>query len=113
VLERAHPDIPSRLNATLLHHIAASRGGLTADDRVTYASVVLDAGARLDLRDTMLKSTPLGWACRWGRTELVRLLLARGADPIEGDAEPWATPKAWAEKRGYGEILKMLEEAGG
>ena len=113
VLERAHPDIPSRLNATLLHHIAASRGGLTATDRVTYATVVLDAGARLDLRDTMLKSTPLGWACRWGRIELVKLLLERGADPVERDAEPWATPRAWAEKRGYGEILKMLAEAGG
>jgi len=113
VLARAHPDIPSRLNATLLHHIAASRGGLTAADRVVYASVVMDAGARLDLRDTMLKSTPLGWACRWGRIELVKLLLERGADPVERDTEPWATPKAWAEKRGYGEILKMLAEAGG
>ena len=113
VLERAHPDIPSRLHATLLHHIAASRGGLTAADRVTYATVVLDAGARLDLRDTMLKSTPLGWACRWGRVELVKLLLERGADPVERDAEPWATPRAWAEKRGYREIRKMLSEAGG
>ena len=113
VLERAHPDIPSRLNATLLHHIAASRGGLTAADRVTYATVVLDAGARLDLRDAMLKSTPLGWACRWGRIELVKLLLARGADPVERDAEPWATPKAWAEKRGYGDVLRTLTEAGG
>jgi len=112
VLDRAHPDVPSRLNATLLHHIAASRGGLTAADRVTYASVMLDAGARLDLRDTLLKSTPLGWACRWRRIELVKLLLDRGADPVEREAEPWATPRAWAEKRGNSDILRMLATGG-
>jgi hypothetical protein len=44
-------------------------------------------------------STPLGWACRWGRDHFVQLLIARGADPIEPDAEPWATPKAWTQKR--------------
>ena len=108
VLDRAHPDVASRLGATLLHHIAASRGGLTAADRVTYASVMLDAGARLDLRDTMLKSTPLGWACRWGRIELVKLLLERGADPVERDAEPWATPRAWAEKTKDEGVLRLL-----
>ena len=46
---------------------------------------MLDAGAPLNARDEWLKSTPLGWACRWGGVELVRLLLARGADPIEAD----------------------------
>jgi len=56
----------------------------------------------------MLKSTPLGWACRWGRPQMVRLLLAGGADPVEADAEPWATPRAWAVKMGHAEILKLL-----
>ena len=60
--------------------------------------MLLDHGARLDLRDDLLKSTPLGWACRWGRKELVELLIARGAPVNEPDAEPWATPRAWAEK---------------
>jgi hypothetical protein len=36
-------------------------------------------GARLDLRHELLNSTPLGWACRWGRKELAELLIARGA----------------------------------
>jgi ankyrin repeat protein len=107
VLARSGPDV-SRLGTTLLHDIAASRGGLTADDRVTYATVMLDAGARLDVRDDLLKSTPLGWACRWGRIELVRLLLDRGADPIEQDAEPWATPLAWAAKKERTDIIAVL-----
>jgi ankyrin repeat protein len=72
----------------------------------------LDGGARLDIRDDLLKSTPLGWACRWGRTELVRLLLERGADPVEADAEPWATPQAWAEKMGRDSVLRVLREHG-
>jgi ankyrin repeat protein len=107
VLARSGPDV-SRLGATLLHDIAASRGGLTASDRVAYATVLLDAGARLDLRDDLLKSTPLGWACRWGRPELVTLLLDRGADPIERDAEPWATPMKWAMKKERWEIVERL-----
>jgi ankyrin repeat protein len=81
---------------------------------VQLATILLDAGARLDVRDDLLKSTPLGWACRWGRVEMVKLFLARGADPVEADAEAWATPRAWAEKMGYPEIVKLLDsgEAG-
>jgi hypothetical protein len=30
----------------------------------------------------------------------VRLFLHRGVDPVEADAERWATPLAWAEKKG-------------
>ena len=71
--------------------------------------MLIDHGARLDLRDDLLKSTPLGWACRWGRKELVEELLRRGAPVHEADAEPWATPLAWAKKMGHGEILALLE----
>jgi hypothetical protein len=43
----------------------------------------------MDLRDDLLKSTPVGWACRWGCEGLVRLFLDRGADAVQADAEPW------------------------
>jgi ankyrin repeat protein len=79
---------------------------------VQLATLLLDAGARLDVRDRLLESTPLGWACRWGRVEMVKLFLARGADPVEADAEPWATPRAWAEKMHRPEILSLLNSAG-
>jgi hypothetical protein len=74
--------------------------------------MLLDAGARLDIRDNLLKSTPLGWACRWGRVELVKLLLEYGADPVEANAEPWATPKAWGEKMGHAAVLTELHAHG-
>jgi hypothetical protein len=40
-------------------------------------------------------------------------LLDRGADPFEDDAESWATPRAWAEKKGHNEILSLLKARGG
>jgi len=111
LLEDCDPNIRGRhpaLGLTILHSIAASREHLTADDRVRFATAALDAGGRLDLRDNLLKSTPLGWACRWGRLELVNLFLERGADSVETDAEEWATPEAWAKKMNHGDVLASL-----
>jgi len=89
---------------TMLHEAVSRDHGVG----VQLATILLDAGARLDVRDELLKSTPLGWACRWGRVEMVKLFLARGADPVEADAEPWATPLAWAEKMQRREIVALL-----
>ena len=92
---------------TILHEIVAGDCG----PGLQLATILLDAGARLDVRDDLLKSTPLGWACRWGRVGIVKLFLARGADPVEADAEPWARPRAWAEKMQYPEIVELLKTA--
>ena len=103
VLERCDPNLRGRptdeqqFGLTTLHNIVA-RGDMTPEERVAFATAILDRGAQLDIRDHLLKSTPLGWACRWGQLPLVKLFLDRGADPIEADAEPWATPEAWATK---------------
>jgi ankyrin repeat protein len=90
---------------TILHEILAGDG---RGPVVQLATMLLDAGARLDVRDDLLKSTPLGWACRWGNVEIVKLFLARGADPVEADAEPWARPRAWAERMQRTEIVELL-----
>jgi ankyrin repeat protein len=98
----------SRYGQTALHFAAGYRGNVSDEDRALFASQLLDHGARLDVRDDLLKSTPLGWACRWGRKKLVELLIARGAQIEEPDSEPWATPKAWAEKMKHDTVLAML-----
>jgi ankyrin repeat protein len=111
ILERCGPPNGRlRFGMTILHEVAASLEHVTAEERVAFATMLLDAGARMDLRDDLLKSTPLGWACRWGREELARLFLSRGADPLEEDAERWASPLAWAEKKGYHAVLAILRE---
>ena len=81
---------------------------LVEEEALAFAVTLLDAGARTDVRDDLLKSTPLGWACRWGHVEIVQLLLERRADPIEPDAEPWATPRAWAQKMGHHDVPAAL-----
>ena len=80
------------------------------EERVPKARMLLDAGARLDSRDEWSKSTPLGVACREGRIELVKLFLEHGADPVEADAGPWATPLAWAEKMKHADVLALLRD---
>jgi len=109
LLERCDPNLRAgESGQTMLHEVIARDHGVG----VSLASMLLDAGALTDIRDGFLKSTPLGWACRWNRVELVHLLLARGADPIELEAEPWATPLAWAERRRHAEIASILRQHG-
>jgi ankyrin repeat protein len=101
------PNVRGGDGYTILHHLASDYGH-ASNERVLRAMMLLDAGALLTKRDPLLQSTPLGWACRWGRIELVRLYLERGADAVEADAERWATPLAWATKRGHHEIIELL-----
>jgi ankyrin len=113
ILGRCDPDIRGRagdgFHLTILHSVAGARPHVTAEERLAFATALLDAGARTDLRDGLLNSTALGWACRWGRIELVELLLQRGADPVEADAESWAAPRAWAEKMGHPAVVSLLQ----
>jgi len=89
---------------TLLHDMAH-----TGDPR--KAALLLDHGADIDLIDDEYSSTPLGYACRWGHREIVRLLLDRGADPNKAGAS-WATPLSWATRKGHREIEADLRRAG-
>jgi ankyrin repeat protein len=100
----------ARFGQTALHFTAARQGELNGAERARFAAMLLDHGARLDLRDELLQSTPLGWACRWGRKELVEMLIARGAPVNEPGAEPWATPRAWAEKMAHQAVLAILQQ---
>jgi hypothetical protein len=113
ILARCDPNVRGRptdrgqFGLTTLHNIVA-RENMASQERVAFATAILDRGARLDIRDNLLKSTPLGWACRWGQLPLVDLFLERGADPAEPDAEPWATPLAWARRTGHVAIVERL-----
>ncbi len=114
ILARCDPNVTGRWGLCMLHRVAgagdARRPAVMTDaERNAFATLLLDAGARLDLRDDVLCSTPLGWAARWGRAALVRLLRDRGAPAVEPDAEPWAQPRAWAARTGDPELLRLLE----
>jgi ankyrin repeat protein len=104
------PDVTGVGGHTTLHHLATTT--VSDEHCIARAALLLDASASLHKRDELLKSTPLGWACRWGRAELVKLYLDRGADPVEADAEPWATPLAWATKAGRRDVIDLLHLPG-
>jgi ankyrin repeat protein len=113
VLGRCDPNIIGGFGRTVLHEVAAMGDHVTDEEAAPFAIALLDAGARTNHRDDILKSTPLGWACRWGRASVVKVLIERGADKLEADAEPWARPRAWAEKMGHANVLAVLSEHGG
>jgi uncharacterized protein len=97
---------PNHMNwhyTTLLHHVAS-------DGDIPKARLLLDHGATIDAIDEEYRSTPLGMAARWGRKDMVDFLLERGADlNIAGD--PWATPLAWARKKGHRDVESVLNRA--
>ena len=110
VLGACDANIVGSFGRTVLHEIAAMRDWITEDEVIAFGRAALEAGARSDGRDNILKSTPLGWACRWGRIKLVRLLIEHGAVREEKDAESWAQPLAWARKMGHHEMISMLSQ---
>ena len=89
---------------TLLHDMAQS-GDLVK------ARLLLEHGADIDAVDDEYRSTPLGFAARWGQTAMVAWLLERGADANRAGAA-WSTPLAWARKKGHGDIERALVAAG-
>jgi ankyrin repeat protein len=89
---------------TLLHDMA-----YVGD--VQKARLLLDHGAEINPIDDDYCSTPLGYAARWSRREMVAFLIDRGAEMNKADA-PWATPLAWARKRGHADIEADLLQAG-
>ena len=97
-------NLTGRFGYRLAHHLAAcgivwGEPIMTEAERTTFATILLDHGADLNVIDDLLQATPLGWAVRWGKHELARLYLERGADPTLAGAD-WATPLAWAQKKG-------------
>jgi hypothetical protein len=89
---------------TLLHDMA-----FVGD--VAKARLLIDHGADINAIDEEYCSTPLAFAARWGRLDVVNLLLEHSADPNSSGA-PWATPLAWARKKGHADVDAALRQAG-
>jgi ankyrin repeat protein len=89
---------------TLLHEIVW-------EGDIRKARLLIEHGADINAVDEEFRSTPLGVAARWGRDDMARLLLDRGADPNRSGAS-WATPLAWARKKGYSTMARELEQRG-
>jgi uncharacterized protein len=94
-------DSTNGLGMTALH-IVVLEGGVEA------AGWLLDRGADINRVEPEFCSTPLGWAARWGRIDMAKLLLERDADrtlPLEYE---WALPRRWALKKVQRDISALL-----
>jgi ankyrin repeat protein len=89
---------------TLLHDMA--QGG-----DITKAKLLLDHGADVNAVDDEYRSTPLGFASRWGQRAMAAFLLERGADPNKAGAA-WSMPLTWAVKKGHHDLASDLMAAG-
>jgi ankyrin repeat protein len=96
------PTLRNWLGINILHRCAAA-----GDTGV--AAVCLEYGADINIIETEWCSTPLGWAARHGKKDMVAWFLQRGADPNLPANAPWALPLAWAQRRGHHEIVQLLE----
>ena len=97
----------------MLHMLCRGDGSGKPDPQsIQCATMLLDAGANISAMDDDLRSTPLAWAARGNRPDMVEFLLARGARTNLPDDMPWATPLAWATRRGYRQVAEMLRAAG-
>jgi ankyrin repeat protein len=108
-----NPDTCNWQMQTMLH-LCCRGDGSGRSDKVSLecAALLLDAGANISARDDDYCSTPLGWAARNNRPDVVDLLLARGAQTNLPDDKPWATPMAWATRRGHTQVAEILVRAG-
>ena len=98
---------PNHMNwhrLTLLHHMAA-------EGEMSKARLLVDHGAAIDAIDEEYRSTPMGVAARRGQLAMVEFLLDRGAD-VQQAGTAWATPLAWAERKGHDVVASRLRAAG-
>jgi ankyrin repeat protein len=90
-------------------------------DSFEAAELLIARGAKVNARDAVANFTPLHWAAgtESSRPELVKLLLAHGADPNATGGEPVGalglvpqTPRLIARKRGLTAVVDTLVAAG-
>jgi ankyrin repeat protein len=114
LLERGmNPDTCNWQMQTMLH-LCCRGNGCGVPDKVSLecAAMLLNAGANISARDDDYCSTPLGWAARHNRPDMVDFLLQCGAKTNLPDDKPWATPLAWAKRRGHTVVVERLLRAG-
>jgi len=96
-------------NHTTWHHVSLMHD-MAQEGDVAKVKLLIENGAEINSIDEEYQSTPLGMAARWGRTNVVKLLLSHGAD-VNKSGATWSTPLSWAKQKGHKEIQDILLKA--
>ena len=83
----------------------------SGDTGLEVATVLLEAGAKVDHRDDNKGSTPLMFAAQFSNLEVARALIAAGAQ-VDLRNNNGETPLMWAVKNSYVDVVKLLLEQG-
>jgi ankyrin repeat protein len=70
---------PNRYNPDRYHSHSTPLHQAVWSNHADVVRLLVDRGARLDIQDTVYRSTPLGWATYGGRTAIAEYLRERGA----------------------------------
>lgn len=95
-----NPSFRNWLGITPLHRFA-ERGD------IRNAALFLEHGADMNAIDEQHCTTPLGWAAKAGKAEMVQFLLEKGANAFLPADKLWARPRAWAGRRGHEAVLAL------
>jgi ankyrin repeat protein len=71
---------PNRFNPPGTHSHSPPLHQAIAAGHLNVVKLLVESGARLDIKDTIYESTPLGWAVYMDRAEIAALLREHGAD---------------------------------
>jgi len=75
---------PNRYNPAGLHAHATPLHHAALHGHTTAVKLLVERGARLDLKDTIYQSTPAGWAAHAGQTEIETYLRSQDANNSRG-----------------------------
>lgn len=98
------PNLPNWQSIRPLHHMAQK-------NNVEGAKLMIKYGADPSLIDEEYRTTPLGWAAKYGSLEYARYLLEQFPDRTTHEPEnvpAWASPMAWAERRNHADLVALL-----
>ena len=97
-----------------VHAVAPDAGGdaeVIADLDGRDKELLLERGAEIDARDEDSGATPLYNAASWGKLDVVKLLIDKGAD-VTARNKAGKTPLAAAEENGFKEVASALRARG-
>ncbi len=104
----ASPNMGTMTGVRPLHFLGWEVRG---EHRLSIAELVLKQGAVVDPIEELSGATPLGWASSLGDIELMKLLIAHGAE-VNPPTQPWGTPLALAEQNGKADAILLLKRHG-
>ena len=91
------------------HHHTTVLHDMAYKGDIRKATLLIERGANVNAIDEEFRSTPLGLAARWGHREMAALVHGARRESKSQRGTGWATPLAWAEKKGHAAVAGIFD----